>query len=94
MLDAAARILDRPRWRWALIVGMAAGALAYLSYWAGVPRQGAAAFVIGIVGLVGVTIACGFGAWLLLLRAPPEGTTSVAVIIYMIATAIPPGHFF
>ena len=71
MLDAAARILDRPRWRWALIVGIAAGGLAYLAYWAGVPRQGMTAFVTGIILLVGASLGYGFGGWLLLFRASP-----------------------
>lgn len=55
---------------------MAAGGLAYLSYWAGVPRQGVTAFVIGIVVLVGVTLGYGFGAWLLLFRPAQGGEAS------------------
>ncbi len=71
MTDNLLAKLNKPRWR---IVMVAAGGvipLAYLSYWAGVPQKGVAAFVIGLGAFLGLTITCAWLAWRFLFRPVP-----------------------
>jgi hypothetical protein len=69
--------LREPRWQPVLAGAIVAASLSYLSYWAGVPARGLAAFFIGIAALVGLTLACGAVAWQWLRPgAPTEGSAA------------------
>ena len=63
VIQEIARILREPRWQPVLAGAIVAASLFYLSYWAGVPERGLAAFLVGIAVLVGLTLACGAAAW-------------------------------